>query len=132
MRYLRDGFSVEAAIAKRRPVPEWFLDCPELLPGDEVCVVAFWDLSTERQCGMTLGPIPWSKAMLYGSARMGLRGPALESFWRMVRVIDEAYLGWMKEQHDRQVDRDKRHGKHAAPPSGKGSQRRTGRKYARG
>jgi hypothetical protein len=65
MKYSKDGFSVEAAIEKGRELPEWYLDNPEV-PDDWLNFLhIFNDLSSCRQIGMTLGPIPWDAILRY-------------------------------------------------------------------
>lgn len=49
---------------------------------------------------MTVGRIPWSKAMQYG-AYFGLEEPMLSHFWTIVASMDGGYLEWMKNEHDR-------------------------------
>jgi hypothetical protein len=80
-----------AAIEMNEPVPE---DCvaPEL---DEECVFAhgaFHELSTDRQAGFGIGPIPWSSINAY-SMRYGIiDSDEFDEFVWMVRVMDNAYV----------------------------------------
>lgn len=46
-------------------IPQQLLDEPELHPGLGIYSKAFWELSTERQIGMGLGPIPHSAIVKY-------------------------------------------------------------------
>lgn len=52
---------------------------------------AFYDLSTERDCSWSLGPIPWTAIHTWGSAR-GLRGDMLRVFEFVIRQMDAAYM----------------------------------------
>lgn len=89
---------------KGRPNPEWLQECPELLPGEEIYVRAFWDLRTEATSGdRTLGRIPWSKAREYGQHLLGLEPAMLDPFWRVITACDTGFLEWMKSEHDRYV-----------------------------
>lgn len=53
--------------------------------------VAFNDLSSERQIGMGLGPIPRSAIMAY-AAESGLYGDAAEHFAIIIRMVDVEYM----------------------------------------
>jgi hypothetical protein len=61
----RDGWSVQAGLEKGRPAPDWYADEPAIHPEEEWYVQAFYDLSTCRNTGMSLGAIPWRDIMLY-------------------------------------------------------------------
>ncbi len=84
---------------KGRAPPAWFLNYPEELPGDDVWLGAFWNLTTERQVGMATGPIPYSKTTEYATA-LGLGGGMLRIFHALIRAMDSAYLGWIQKQQD--------------------------------
>ena len=85
---------------RNQPLPQWFLDEPDLIPGVEWYFKAFWDLSTERQIGYTLGPIPASKVSEYGREH-GLRDDTLVLFRDMMKELDRAYLKWVKDEQDK-------------------------------
>lgn len=58
---------------------------------------AFWELSSTRQFGGVVGPIPWDKIIEYGE-RKGLDPAMMEVFLDVIRSLDEAYLGWQREK----------------------------------
>lgn len=64
---------------------------------------AFWDLSTERQFGQYIGPIPWSSIVQYGT-RQNLDDAMLGVFEHVVRELDEAYLQWQRDDQKRRVE----------------------------
>lgn len=98
MNYAEKGFSVEAAIAKGRPIPEWALDKPELDPVDMFYINAFYDLNTCRQSnGQALGPIPWSDIYQY-SLFSGLDNENTRVFIRIIGVMDASFLKRMYEK----------------------------------
>ena len=99
MRCERDGFQVDAAEVKGRGYPDWYLEGPELIGQDAFYLAAFWRLSTCRQIGMGLGPIPWRDIVDYG-ARVALDSREIEVLVKIVHVMDHAYLGWMNSQSD--------------------------------
>jgi hypothetical protein len=66
------------------------------MPGDEFYVIAFWRLNTERQVGMSVGPIPHSKCVEYAILR-GVCQELLDHFCDVMRAMDEAYRDWMEK-----------------------------------
>lgn len=99
MRYERDGYTVEAALAKGRQFPEWYLEAPEELPGDEFYLTAFRDLSTGR--GPT-GQIPWRDVVEYARLQ-GLTDDVVRAFVEIIRTMDRTYLRWMEEQRQNAI-----------------------------
>lgn len=60
--------------------------------------VAFWELSTDRQIGFGIGPLPWSAIDRY-AGRFGIDDPdEFDRFKRLMRAMDRAFLGWRGEQ----------------------------------
>jgi len=88
---------VEAAERKGRPLPDWFLEEPELLPGDTFYLEAFWELSTCRSFGNGMGPIPWTAIIEYG-LRFGLDDDMLAPFVTVIRAMDAEYVHWNSEE----------------------------------
>lgn len=93
MRYERDGYSVDSAIKKKRPLPSWYLEQPPRVPGDDFFHTAFRDLSTERNAD---GPIPWRAAMAYAD-RKGLRPDLASALWIVIFRMDLAERRWRLE-----------------------------------
>lgn len=58
---------------------------------------AFWDLSTCRQVGMGLGPIPWDSMVRYAQF-YGLEDDVAEAFVYIIRAMDIVYLDWEREE----------------------------------
>ena len=54
---------------------------------------AFNDLGTERQIGMALGPLPWSKIVKY-AGHYHLEPDVTEAFVDIMRTMDVAYLDY--------------------------------------
>jgi hypothetical protein len=97
MRLAKEGFSVDAAIAKGRELPEWFLEEPDLPPGGQFFFQAFQDLSTGRQWGEHPGPISWQSIVAY-AAYHSLDESATDVLLNVIRTMDNAYLDWLGEQ----------------------------------
>lgn len=73
---------------------------PPFYRGDEFYIKAFWDLCSERQFGHVLGPIPWSKIIMYGHYKH-LDDITMSIFERVIRELDETYIAWNKANQKR-------------------------------
>jgi hypothetical protein len=104
----REGFSIDQAILKKRELPAWYLDEPEIPEGTEFFLSAFRDLSTCR--GMD-GPIPWTAAHLYAEFK-GLDRDVAELLWEVVQTLDGTERKWF---HDNPAPSLKRNPDPAAP-----------------
>lgn len=93
MRLERDGFSVEAARKKKRPLPQWYLDEPPEPAAAGFFYEAFRDLAT---CRAADGPIPWRDAMAYAD-RKGLAPDVADALWTVIRSMDQAERRWQIE-----------------------------------
>lgn len=102
---------MEAAERKGRPLPDWFLEEPELLPGDTFYLEAFWELSTCRSFSGGVGPIPWTAVVDYG-LRFGLDDDMLAPFVTVIRAMDAEYVQWNSAESKKAVEAA------APPPSG--------------
>ncbi len=85
----------ERMISEGRTVPDDFLNQPEIEIQNVFYWEAFWDLGSERQVGMGVGPIP-NSAMQAFADREGLGADQFEFFRGVIRAVDKDYL-------DRQV-----------------------------
>lgn len=74
----------------REPHPAFYQQ-PEILPWNKFYWDAFHDLSTERQIGMGLGPIPRSHIMAY-AAEHDILGDNADHFADIIRRVDIEYL----------------------------------------
>ncbi len=75
--------------------------------GDELYLEAFDALSSERYFGTAIGPIPWSKIVLYGEKRK-LDDAMMGVFEHVLREMDEAYLKWQRDQQERRLAQQSR------------------------
>lgn len=103
MRWKADGWLIEQLIAKgvtEDTLPQlarWVLDEP---PTDEVMafyLTAFYRLSTSRQVGMSIGPIPWLAVADYAD-RMRLDYVNRELFEVVIYAMDRAWIDWTEER----------------------------------
>lgn len=69
--------------------------------------MAFDALSSERCFGTAIGPIPWSKIVLYGEKKK-LDDTMSRVFEHVIREMDEAYLKWNRDQQERRLAQQSR------------------------
>lgn len=101
MRYSRDGFSIESAKRKGRPLPDWYTEAPEISMLDSIYLDAFWFLHTTRAFGMDIGPIPWDKCLLYAQY-LELDRDLTECFFRIIFALDAEFLKWHAQVMEKQ------------------------------
>lgn len=101
-------------LERGRPLPGWYLDEPDLLPGDFLFIRAFFALSTCRAVGMGAGPIPWTAITEYAD-RLGLSWAMRRLFEDVMASLDETYMDWMEQQSGR--DRRRVAATSGLPPS---------------
>lgn len=56
---------------------------------------------------MSPGPIPWHLTVDYAE-RAGLEPGMIEPFTRIIQKLDDAYLGWVREESEGRVRADRR------------------------
>jgi len=78
-----------------REAPKAFYDRPEIEPHLTWLWNAFWELGTERQLGMAIGPIPGSKIREYLRDEMELTGADYDRAKAIIRKADDAYCGML-------------------------------------
>jgi hypothetical protein len=83
--------------------PAQYYTQPEISDAASVYWEAFSDLSTERQIGMGVGPIPRSKIRDFASDQLGLSGDAHEQFCAVIEMVDQDYTS-----HANSSDKEKR------------------------
>ena len=77
--------------AEGRDIPEAMQNVPVLGPGQEIYFHAFLELTTSREAGMGLGPIPWHVIQNY--CKHNDFSPAeTEDMHVVIRAVDNAYL----------------------------------------
>lgn len=95
LRLQRDRRIVLSAIKKKRPLPDWYLDEPTLLPGDDFYVREFWILDTTRPRGDgVVGPLSVPAMEDRGERRHGFGPVALDLYVLVLRRLDATYLEW--------------------------------------
>ena len=79
-------------IDQGREAPDGFYDHTEIEPHLTWIWNAFWELSTERQFGMSIGPLPILKIREYLRDELELAGAEYDRARTIIRRIDDAYL----------------------------------------
>jgi len=87
-------------IERGRDAPEGFYNRPEVEPHLTWLWNAFWELGTERQLGMAVGPIPGSKIREYLRDELELHGTEYERAKAIIRRADDAYIGMINRRKD--------------------------------
>jgi len=74
-----------------RNAPDGYYDRPEIEPHLTWLWNAFWELGTERQLGMAVGPIPVSKIREYLRDELELDGVEYDRARTIIRRMDDTY-----------------------------------------
>jgi len=85
-------------IEKGRQAPAEFYDQPLIEPHLVWLWNAFWELSTERQLGMSIGPIPGSKIREYLCDELELHGADYDRARAIIRKVDTDYVGMLNSR----------------------------------
>lgn len=85
------------AIRAGQPIPARILDAPSLYVGLELFLNAFFDLDTERQAGLAIGPIPWSKIREYAVA-FDFDSDLTDDLFYFVKALDAAHMKRQKKK----------------------------------
>lgn len=88
-------------------LPDWWGKRPSSIRGDDFYVAAFWELSSCRDFGQFVGPIPWDKIVMYGE-RKGLDAVMIDVLEVVIRELDEVYLHDLREQRRKEQDQNSR------------------------
>ena len=107
LKYAEDGWQIETAIAKKRPLPAWAENEPDSYPGDIFYLTAFNELSSCRTFGEITGPIPWDKIVEYACYKK-LEYEMIEPFVFIIRGMDNTYLDWIAEKQRKKTEATKR------------------------
>ena len=81
------------------PIPEKFKNVPDLIPGLSLYFNAFFDLTTNRQLGMSLGPIPFNSIIQYGEYYQFNSDEMFDLIY-FIREMDNAYLDYANSRSE--------------------------------
>lgn len=85
------------AVRAGQPIPERIANAPELQPGLQLYMQAFFDLDSERSHAMGLVVIPWSSIAAYASA-FEFDEEQTEDLFYFVRKMDTEHLKKLAEK----------------------------------
>lgn len=91
------GWIIEECLRFGQPLPDKIREAPELLPGLELYYRAFFRLSTCRQIGMGLGPVPWTAVQEYARV-LELEPDQAEALRYHIERMDNAFLDWQSKK----------------------------------
>ena len=87
-------------IDRGREAPDDFYDRPEIAQHLGWLWSAFWELTSERQLGMAIGPIPGSKIREYMRDELGLDGAQYDYACTVIRNVDNEYVAMLNRRRD--------------------------------
>jgi hypothetical protein len=125
---------VQAALEKKKELPDWYGPPPPIHPEEFWYVQAFYDLSTCRNTGMSLGAIPWRDIVAYAQFHE-IDDHLFPIFKAVITAMDATFLKFhdkaskdrAKEPARKPVDKTI-----GASDAGEVGPRRRSRKYQRG
>ena len=85
---------------REKDIPPWIKDAPELDIGLDYYYEIFWDLSTERQIGMGLGPIPHSAIEAY-AVNHNFNAEEAHDLFYLIKRMDVAFLQYSIEKNSK-------------------------------
>ena len=88
-------------------MPARIANAPQLLPGLDFFYIAFLELSTCRDVGMGLGPIPWTAMNAYAE-RYGLEDDDFAEFTWLLKRLDATYLQQQDEKRKAEAAANKK------------------------
>lgn len=87
-------------------MPDWYNNEPYIEAIDAFYMKAFYDLSTCRTSGMSIGPIPWTAMVLYAD-RQRLDWDVTEAFIDIIRQMDNSFVDYQTAEQKRISDANK-------------------------
>lgn len=82
---------IQQCMREDRPLPQRIQNAPQLAFGMQLYFDAFLELSSCRQIGQALGPIPWTAINDY-AIYLGLDEDQQEDMHHFVRELDNEYV----------------------------------------
>lgn len=95
-----EDWIIEQAAQQGFPLPDKIANAPELLPGLEMYLTAFNRLSTCRQIGMSIGPIPWTAIGVYAD-QMEFDEEHRDLLYFFIESLDIAFLNWSAKKNEK-------------------------------
>ncbi len=92
-----------AAREQRAPLPKFVLDAPVLEdPYQHRVLDAFWKLSTCREVGMAVGPIPWADMNTFARVhQFDADQVEYDTFMQLIIEMDKTFIEYQKDETER-------------------------------
>jgi len=100
MMYDKEGWAAEVLIDRGQRPPSWYYEEPDVPPGFDFMMSEFSDLSTERQIGLAIGPIPVSK-IRERQRELDLDAWAGTVFKTVITAMDAEFRAWVSREKER-------------------------------
>lgn len=81
-------------------LPDWYEDEPETTSHHDFLLRDFWDLSSERQIGFSVGPIPTSK-IEERAERNGFDDAMMRIYKALIRMLDSKFQKWVNSEREK-------------------------------
>ena len=88
------------------PTPDAMKNAPELWPGLDFYLTAFFDLDSQRSNGEHISPIPWLAAEQYCDV-FKLSETEKYEFHRIIRMVDQAHMSKVASKRKAEFERMK-------------------------
>lgn len=88
---------IKQALRTGMPLPKAIENAPELWPGLELYLNAWFELDTTRSIGMNVGPIPWNAIESYCLV-CELDVEQKAKMHKLVRALDRVYLDHQRKK----------------------------------
>ena len=88
----------------RKPA-RWYAEEPDVPPGYEFYLTAFWDLTTHRQIGEAVGFIPVNEVTDYAE-KAGLESATIRIFRTVIRAMDRGYVSYVADERKKQQEQN--------------------------
>lgn len=95
------------AVRSGQPIPDRIANAPELLPGLQLYMQAFFDLDSERSHAMGLVVIPWSSIASYAQT-FEFDEMQTEDLLYFIRRMDSSHIARLAEKQKVQTANAKR------------------------
>ena len=89
---------LEQAFRQNMPIPDKIKNAPVLAMGLELFFNAWFELTSARSIGMSMGPIPWNVVQDYAE-RFGLDDFQTEALHYHVRCMDDVFFEHQNKKH---------------------------------
>lgn len=97
-----EGKLIEQMVRDGQPLPDKIANAPRLGRGLDLYYIAFQDLSSCRNVGMAVGPIPWTAIKLYCDEHK-IKGEQRDDVFFLVAALDEAYREHVQKDSDKRT-----------------------------